>query len=432
MVTEKANPREERALLISSDGHASAKMADYRPYIPASYREEFDAFCVRYAEVGIRSSDPGALALHLDPDILELWVQNMVERDRLSGFSDPARRIEVMDEEGIAADVLFPDFGMPFQMGGPVLEFKLGHTRTPEQQAVAAAAYNRWLADYCAYAPERFRGMAVVSFDDHEAAVQEIRWARQAGLNGVLLPMFSEKEPLYAAKFDPIWSVLEELDMPVNSHGAMSGTSDQLVQLPSPHPAAAIPLLMPVMFFYCHQVLNHMIWGGVFERHPNLKVVFTEQGSGWIPGSLTAMNFTWEGSYLRRDIREITPRRPSEYFARQCYVGASLFSRAEIEIRDQIGLDKIMIGTDYPHHEGTFAGAGTREYLKATLGAAHVPAGEARQLLGINAGRLWNFDLAKLQPVADKHGPLLRDILTEPQEDLFPRGDVHKPIVAGI
>ena len=53
------------------------------------------------------------------------------------------------------------------------------------------------------------------------------------------------------------------------------------------------------------------------------------------------------------------------------YVGASLFSRAEIEIRDQIGLDKIMLGTDYPHHEGTFAGAGTREYLKATLGAAH-------------------------------------------------------------
>src|ERR1700733_7395159 len=82
----KANSQEERALLISSDGHASAKMADYRPYIPASYRDEFDAFCVRYAELGIRSSDPGALALHLDPDILELWVQNMVERDRLSGF----------------------------------------------------------------------------------------------------------------------------------------------------------------------------------------------------------------------------------------------------------------------------------------------------------------------------------------------------------
>ena len=244
-----------------------------------------NAFYEYYAKVGGgKSSDPEALALRLDSEILDDWVRNMVEKDRLDGFSNPHRRIEIMNDEGVAAEVLFPDFGLPFQLGGPLLEFKIGHTRSPEQQAVADRAYNRWLADYCSIAPERLYGMASITFDDVETAVQEIRWARDAGLKGIVLPCFSEEKPLYDLAFEPIWSLLEELDMPANSHSGLSSISRRLPPLPVPHPAAALPLMGPITFFYCHQILSHLIWGGVFERHPKLRFVMTEQGSGWLPG----------------------------------------------------------------------------------------------------------------------------------------------------
>ena len=94
-----------------------------------------------------------------------------------------------------------------------------------------------------------------------------------------------------------------------------------------------------------------------------------------------AMDYSYDGSYLRQDHTEFLSMRPSEYFARQCFLGSSTFSRAEIAARHVIGLDKMMLGMDYPHHEGTFAAGGTTEYLRATLGAERVPVDEARRLL---------------------------------------------------
>ena len=91
----------------------------------------------------------------------------------------------------------------------------------------------------------------------------------------------------------------------------------------------------------------------------------------------------------------------------------------------------MLLGMDYPHHEGTFAMAGTIEYLRATVGAAGVPVDEAKMLLSGNAIARWGFDEATLRPIADKVGPELDFVLTPPELDLFPRGDVHKPLVIG-
>jgi hypothetical protein len=145
------------------------------------------------------------------------------------------------------------------------------------------------------------------------------------------------------------------------------------------------------------------------------------------------MDYKYEGSHLSRDLHEVMPLKPSEYFQRQVALGSSIFSRAEIEARYEIGLDKMMLGMDYPHIEGTwgtYVEGGTRAYLQATLGAAQVPVAEARQLLGGNIAARFNFDLEKLEPVYRRIGPSLSAMLTPPTEDHFPRGDVHKPASA--
>lgn len=143
------------------------------------------------------------------------------------------------------------------------------------------------------------------------------------------------------------------------------------------------------------------------------------------------MDYSYTGSYLRRDIREVVKLKPSEYFARQCWIGSSLLSRFEIAARHEIGLDKMMVGVDYPHHEGTWNG-GNFDYLQATLGAEAVPEDEARQMLGGTAAQVFGFDVQKLVPIAERVGPTPERILTPPAEDKFPRGDVHKPLSGAL
>jgi hypothetical protein len=122
---------------------------------------------------------------------------------------------------------------------------------------------------------------------------------------------------------------------------------------------------------------------------------------------------------------------PTEYFERQCWIGSSLLSEEEVGARHDIGLDKMMVGTDYPHLEGMWHPS-VRDYLRATFGVNHVPDGEARQMLGETAAQLFNFDVEKLGPLVDRIGPPAEEVLREPERDLSPRGDVHKPIAGAL
>jgi predicted TIM-barrel fold metal-dependent hydrolase len=407
-------------------------MADYRPYMPSRHHEEFDAFCEVHAREGRRITSPEHLAYRIDPEIIEQWVLNVVEPGRLEGQSDPLMRLAEMDRQGVSAEVIFPDFGVPFEL----IIRTLGVTRTPEQVEVGNRAHNRWLADFCKTAPERLVGLALVEFDDVDKAVDEIRWAKEAGLRGIVLPSIDEDTPFFHERHEPIWNVLEELEMPVNTHAAISSITNRVpagLLRSVPHPACAGPLVSAQVFFHCQQILSHFIWGGVLDRHPNLQLVLTEQGSGWVIGALRGMDYSYENSYLRRDVREVVRLKPSEYFERQCLLGSSLFSLAEAKARHEIGVHKIGFGTDYPHHEGTWgAGPGTADYIRATLGAAEVPVDEARLILGENTLRLWRLDAVALTGIAARIGPAIAEILTPPIENSFPRGDVHKPLATAF
>jgi predicted TIM-barrel fold metal-dependent hydrolase len=436
VTSAESTASDDWALIISSDGHATAPMPDYRQYMPSQYHQEFDAFCEVFARDGARTTDPASLLNRIDPDLVDKWIEDVIEPGRLGGQGDPRQREVQLDREGIAGEILFPDFGLPFELHPPLKAAIVGYHRTPEQVEVANRAYNRWLAEFCASAPGRFGGLAVVSFADVEDTVNEIRWAKEHGLVGIVLPTIDESTPFFHPRHEPIWSVLEELEMPANSHTAISSVTSHIATgtlMAVPHPACAAPIMTAQAFFFTQQILTHLVWGGVFERHPALQLVLTEQGSGWVVSALRGMDYSYERSYLRRDVREIVKHRPSEYFERQVHMGSSLFSRAEAEARYEIGVHKITIGMDYPHHEGTWgAGPGTAEWLRATLGAAKVPADEARLMLGGNAARLWGFDTEVLGSIANRIGPSLDTILVPPTQESFPRGDVNKPLATAF
>jgi predicted TIM-barrel fold metal-dependent hydrolase len=424
----------EPIMIISSDSHVAPPMEDFRPYLEERYIDQFDTFLVEYKKVGSRNFEPGALKHRIDAEEVDRWVNCVIEPGRLEGARDPLARIEQLAIEGIAGDVIFPDFGRPFEMfGSPTQASFLKQEPDPEMIEVGNRAYNRWLADFVSQSTDRSVAMApTISWSDVDRTIADLRMFKEAGFRGIVLPMFDPEFPLYHPKYESIWSALEELDLIVNSHGGMSATSSAPIRTPgAPHPGCAVRLYSGEAAFFVHNILAHLIWGGVLERHPGLTVVFTEQGSAWTISSLADMEYAYEGSYLRRDLRSVMPHKPSDYFQRQCYIGASTFSRAEIAARHDIGLDKMMIGMDYPHHEGTI-GLGTRNYLRATFGAERVPEREARTMLGETAARVFGFDMDKVRAAAREVGPLPDEVLTPPEQDLYPRGDVHKPLFGGF
>jgi predicted TIM-barrel fold metal-dependent hydrolase len=150
-----------------------------------------------------------------------------------------------------------------------------------------------------------------------------------------------------------------------------------------------------------------MVLGGVFDRHPDLQVVVAENGVQWLPSLVRDMEqfFDTHGS---APVRASLRLRPREYFDRHVMLAGSLMTRAEAEMRVEIGIDRLMWGADYPHLEG--AAPAHREVVQHVFGG--LPEPEVRRMLGGNAVDLWGFDADQLQAVADRVGPTVAELAT--------------------
>jgi predicted TIM-barrel fold metal-dependent hydrolase len=264
--------------------------------------------------------------------------------------------------------------------------------------------------------------VAQVLLNDVDAALAETRWAREAGLfGGILIPNLapdSALPPLHAPVYEPLWALCEELDMPVNTHG---GTG-----VPDLGPYPATPALMFLEFgWYAQRPLLRLIFSGVFERHPDLRFVMTEQGNSWVPGLLAGLDWSYHRMRTVADSPESTFGRavaeglslaPSEYWARQCYLGASFLGPHDVVTREATGIDRVMWGSDYPHSEGTHPH--TMEALRYTF--AGIDPAEVQMMLGSNAARAYGFDLDALSAIADEVGPRVEDVARPLGPNEFP------------
>jgi predicted TIM-barrel fold metal-dependent hydrolase len=242
--------------------------------------------------------------------------------------------------------------------------------------------------------------MAIVQPYDLDAAVAEVRWAREAGLASVMLPTGLFDLPSYHdPRYDPLWAACVDEGLPVTFHSG--GTPWQGY---GPH---AMWVTKMEFMWWARRPLWELIFGGVFERFPALEVVFTEQGADWIPDLLDRMDEQYTSPF-ERGITDHLRRSPTEYWRSNCYVGASFMSRGEAMVRDRIGVERIMWGADYPHIEGTWPRS--LEALRDAL--AGCTAREVTLMCSETAARVYGFDLAALRPVADRIGPRLDDLVT--------------------
>jgi len=386
----------DRYTIISADCHGGGSPDQYRAYLEARYIDEFDEWRGAYRN-----------------------PYRDLQGDSRTRNWDDARRWTDLEADGQVGEVLFPNTVPPFFPTGIVIA-RPPTTAEYELRWAGLRAHNRWVADFCAQAPDRRAGIAQICLNDVDDAVREITWARDAGLRGGVLipnvpPDHPDLAPVYDRRYDPIWAACQDLGMPVNSH---SGTG-----LPDygKHPFSQVLWVIETPFF-AHRPLWFMIMSGAFERFPRLTFVVTEAGASWIPTTLRQLDGLHMAMQMGRtgevgfDPEAALPMKPSEYFARNCWVGASFPSPVEGQARDRIGIDKYMWGSDYPHHEGS--PPFSRESLRRAF--AGVEPAVMHRILAANAAEVYGFDLDKLAPLAAQHGPTVAE-LAEPYEGI-PKG----------
>jgi predicted TIM-barrel fold metal-dependent hydrolase len=376
----------EKIVVISADGHAGPeRMSDYAPYLEAKFAAEYQDYVSRIehydAQSGSRITGGGAGA-----------------RGGEDGLWDFAERRRHLDGDGISAEIIFIQGAVPFGVYPAVSahEMSMDFAPTPQQLVAGCRAYNRWLADKCAIDPKRHLGVARVPIPDIDACVAEVEFASKAGLRaGIALPTISRDDiPYYNdPRYERLWAACEAHGMALNIHGGANlsygGGPERLA------------LVLAETDWFSRRGVAHLIFSGVFERYPGLRLAITEQRSHWLELVLRE----WDSIYAfsgNANLRRHLPRRPSEYFASNCFIGASFMSRLECDERGRLGSTCFMWGADYPHEEGAWPH--TKTSLRWTFGG-DVSSGELRNMLGGNAARCYGVDLHALQPIADLVGP---------------------------
>jgi predicted TIM-barrel fold metal-dependent hydrolase len=387
-MSTSATTSTDRYTIISADCHAGGNHAQYREYLEAKYHDEFDAWRGKYKNPFRDLQDDGRT---------RNW--------------DDERRISDLNADGQVAEVVFPNTVPPFFPTGIVVA-PAPDASNYELRLAGIRAHNRWLKDFVAAHPERRAGLVQIFLNDVDDAVEHVRWGKANGLRGVLLPGVSPDtpwiDPLFSPKYDPLWAVCEELEMPVTHHSGGSGIPNY-----GRHPITNVIFVLETGFF-ANRALWHMVMAGVFERFPNLKLVMTEQGSAWVPDLLTRLDSLHDrmvnGRIGELGVPEeaVLKMKPSEYFRRNIYIGASFPTPKDAARFHDIGIDNIMWGSDYPHHEATFP------YSRESLRMCFSDWSEAdlRKIFSENAAKVYGFDLEKLAPLAAEVGPTVGEVAT--------------------
>ena len=366
--------------VVDADGHVLEPMDLWERYLdpperrfaPRAVRNDWgldtvyvDGQEIVTAPLGLLGT-PGSRMDELDPAKKIPW-----ERAQRGGF-DPVERLRDMDLEGIDVAVLYPSIGLNFWA-----------IEDATAAVALARAYNDWLADYCATDRRRLVCAAMLPLQDPAAATAELRRAaRELGFPAAFVrPNPCRGRHIGDAAFEPVWAAAEELRVAIGIH---EGSSNVIPTL------GAQRFFNPLLLHAASHAFEQMfacatlIVTGVMERHPDLHFAFLESGGGWAPYWLWRLDEQVHG--FGRYAPEMR-RLPSEYFARQCWISFEGDERTLPALLPHVGEERVVWGSDYPHHDATFPGAVKK--LEATIGA--LPPAAQRRILGGNAAALYRL-----------------------------------------
>jgi predicted TIM-barrel fold metal-dependent hydrolase len=419
----------DRLMIFSCDGHVGGPPEAYKDYIDPGYRKALEELSAENEE----------------------WSSHTVrgesfKREEGEGYGtfDAKRLLEEMDAEGVSGQLLLNGHSLattPF--------FSIANdVYPPELRAAGAKAFHRWLVDYAAEGDGRLAPVADPGpCLDLDAAVEELNGVADAGFVGVFMPGHVQDPALpelYDRYFDPFWAACEERSLALIIHAAFGSqqgrileavrkmdrmrddlrtnerlrqelaaknpefasldvsslTAHELLELGGGAPDAMTARFGATALHAGRRAFAHLMLGGAFDRFPKLKLLLIELRADWLPATL---------AHLDALVPTAAPwlkLKPSEYFQRNCWIAPSSPRPSEVAMRHEIGIDKFLFATDYPHPEGTWPN--TFEWMRAVF--RDVPDTELRQILGENASQCLALNRTSLLAAADRIGPKAVDI----------------------
>ncbi|WP_037078533.1 amidohydrolase family protein [Pseudonocardia spinosispora] len=301
-----------------------------------------------------------------------IYTRNFITNDYISRrLTDVPTRLDEMDRAGIDVSVL--------SLNPPGVQL------WSDSAAATSLArdMNDALADIVAADPTLFAALAAVAPQDPEAAAEEVRrTARTLGFNGVLISSHTGGRYLDEPEYEPILAALEETGSTLYLHPRM----------PSPRMLAPYDPygLQQAIWGFQAEASTHamrLILGGVFDRHPDLRLVLGHLGEGipywlWRIDNLYAKSYAWA-----RDVLGMVQldRAPSEYFASNIWITTSgMFDRDTLAYcLAKVGAERILFAVDYPYEDGVAAA----EFLAG----AELDAGQRAAISHRNAEHVFNL-----------------------------------------
>ncbi len=326
---------------ISADSHITEPPNCYIDYIDPSFRERAphithdEKFGDVYVIEGMEKTIPMGLvaAAGRDPKDLRMSGAKFEELHR-SGW-DPAYRLADQDRDGVAGEIIYPTVGMVL-CNHPDFDYK----------RACFQAYNRWLQEYCSTAPDRLYGMAQISMASVEEGIEDLRAAHEMGFRGVMMPGDPKHEDYDHPDYAPFYEAAIDLNMPLSFHILTSG-ADHIGGTRGPRINGFCSIIRG-----CQDIIGTFIFGGVFERHPDLKLVCVEADAGWVPHYMYRMDHAYKRHRYWMKCEELG-QLPSEYFKENVYLTFQ-DDWSAFEARNRCNVRRLMWANDFPHSDATW------------------------------------------------------------------------------
>ena len=325
--------------IISADSHITEPANTYLDHIEPSYRdraphmERNEAIGDFFVIDGMKTPVPMGLVAAAGKPAEEIRIKGTLFEELHRGGWDPDARLDDQVKDGVAAEILYPTVGMVI-CNHPDFDYR----------KACFDAYNRWIASYCDPHPERLLGIGQTAMKTPEEGIADMQAIKALGLRGVMMPGHPGVEDYDSPVYDEFWRAAIDLNLPLSFH--ILTTREERPR--GPRMNAFLTVVRG-----CQDIMGTLVLGGVFERHPKLKVVCVEADAGWVPHYMYRLDHAYKRHRNWLPAGQELSKLPSEYFAENIY---TTFQDDWVAFKtaDLMNWKRLMWANDFPHSDSTW------------------------------------------------------------------------------
>ena len=360
--------------IISADSHITEPPGTYIDRIDPKYKDTApkmvrdeklgDLFVIKDLERPI----PMGLVAAAGKNAKDLAAFGVKFEDMHRGGWDPNARMADQDRDGVTAEVIYPTVGM-LLCNHPDFDYK----------KACFDAYNLWISEYCAAHPDRLIGQGQTAMRSPEEGIEDLRKMKALGLKGIMMTGNPKLEDYDSPIYSPFYEAAIDLEMPLSFH-ILTSKQDGIDQARGPKLNGFLGIIRG-----CQDIIGTFILGGVFERHPKLKIVCVEADAGWVPHYMYRMDHAYDRHRYWLPAGQLS-KMPSEYFRENVYTTFQ-DDWVAFQMKDMCNIRRLMWANDFPHSDSTWPWS--QEILaKHTKGLSEV---EKNYILHDNVSELYNL-----------------------------------------